>query len=329
MIAFPFGAALFRQAAAWRRPAEGAWLSVATLAKPPAVTVCREGQSGIPRPPVIARPRLPIRKVHQVSRPATAFPGGRQGPGSQRWQHGQASTRKAPRRPGCRRGSCVGGADALRFAIPPLITDAHVRAAERFANDYLLGIEGVRLSGGSSSCDAHDIAWADAKAVTAHNEVVDWINPGANWLRASLFPVFSRGSQLRGDERPLLARRAGAAEEMRGGMVIGAGSAGVDIRQDRPRSASQLRQTPGCRDTFVRMRKPRSQQPRAPTQGQAGRRGRYAGGPNCRNSRRGASRRAPRTPGFPNPEPQRIAEGVMSARLARYQRVPSPAVSRA
>ena len=185
-------------------------MSVATLAKPPAVTVCREGQSGIPRPPVIARPRLPIRKFIKV--PATAFRADDKAP-AQRWQHGQAyEAPAAPRMP----SRIMRGVDALRFAIPPLITDAHVRAAERFANDYLLGIEGVRLSGGSSSCDAHDIAWARAKAVTAHNEVVDWITGKlAGYLISFLVEDLSFVAM---SDRYWPGEQG--RKEMRGGMVI-------------------------------------------------------------------------------------------------------------
>jgi hypothetical protein len=90
-------------------------------------------------------------------------------PPPERWQHGQQPEVQTARR---RPTSVQRGVDALLDA--GLIGEAEERAATRFAEDYLVGVEGVRLAHivhRSGRADAHDVAIARASAAGRHHEV--------------------------------------------------------------------------------------------------------------------------------------------------------------
>ena len=103
----------------------------------------------------------------------------------ERWQHGQAEAAPvAPRMP----TTVASGVQSLRDA--KVIDNSEVAAANRFRDDYIRGIEGVReptLAMRSGSADAHDVAIARAMAVGRHREIAGWLGSRmTGWLVAFL-----------------------------------------------------------------------------------------------------------------------------------------------
>lgn len=129
------------------------------------VTVVREGASGIPRVPWTVRPRAARVDAVPVRTDDGAPP--------ERWQHGQVKDPPiAKRMP----SGVMHGVQMLLHADPPLIGEAEERAANRFCEDYLVGILGARIPSTalrSGSADAHDVAIARAVALTRHNEMAE------------------------------------------------------------------------------------------------------------------------------------------------------------